>query len=136
MKNIKEFVTTKYGFPTDAAHMRVLTDDQKGENAPTRANMIAAFKWLIEGCKPNDSLFFHYSGHGGSQKDVSPENDEADGKDETLIPVDYQQNGVIVDDEIHELLVKPLPKVRVRSLCYARSIIIYSMIFFLKKNKF
>ena len=32
---------------------------------PTRANMIAAMQWLVRDAQPNDSLFFHYSGHGG-----------------------------------------------------------------------
>jgi hypothetical protein len=39
-----------------------------------------------------------------------PNTDEADGKDETLVPLDYETAGQIVDDEIHDLLVKTLPK--------------------------
>jgi hypothetical protein len=81
--------------------MKVLTDDHKsGELRPTKANMIAAMKWLVAGAKEGDSLFFHYSGHGGSQKDVKPDTDEIDGQDETLIPVDYETEGQIVDDEV------------------------------------
>ena len=34
---------------------------------------------------------------------------ESDGNDETIYPVDYQQFGPIVDDELHNILVKPLP---------------------------
>jgi hypothetical protein len=33
-------------------------------------------QWLIAGAKSGDSLFFHYSGHGASQKDVSPDTDD------------------------------------------------------------
>ncbi len=40
----------------------------------------------------------HYSGHGGSAKDKT--GDEDDGKDETMIPVDYKTSGQIKDDEI------------------------------------
>lgn len=55
----------KFAFPTDAAHMRILTDDQTtGPTAPLKANIIAGMKWLVEGAKDGDSLFFHYSGHG------------------------------------------------------------------------
>ncbi len=67
-------------------------------------------RWLIQGAKSGDSLFFHYSGHGATSKDVSPETDEADGQDETLVPLDYQSAGMIVDDEIFDMLVAPLPK--------------------------
>lgn len=108
--NIQKFVTRKFQFPTDAQHMRILTDDKNNAAAqqrPTRSNIIAGMKWLVQDARPGDSLFLHYSGHGGSQKDT--DGDEADGMDETLIPVDYESAGVIVDDEIHALLVAPLP---------------------------
>jgi hypothetical protein len=65
-------------------------------------------KWLVQGAQPNDSLFFHYSGHGGTAKDS--QNDEIDGFDETILPLDYAKNGQIIDDVIYENLVQPLPK--------------------------
>jgi hypothetical protein len=36
--------------------------------------------------------------------------DEADGKDETMVPVDYQSSGQIRDDVIFEELVAKLPE--------------------------
>jgi len=40
-----------------------MTDDSKDETLiPTRKNIINAMKWLVKDAKPNDSLFFHYSG--------------------------------------------------------------------------
>ena len=107
--NIQDFVVKHWNFPTDTEHMRVLVDDDPS-NMPTKANIIAGFKWLVQGAKAGDSLFLHYSGHGGSQKDVDPDTDEVDGCDETLIPVDYETNGVIVDDDIHAMLVAGLPQ--------------------------
>lgn len=51
--------------------MVVLTDDQQDRTRrPTRANMIAAMKWLVTGAQKGDSLFFHYSGHGSQVKDL------------------------------------------------------------------
>lgn len=88
--NIKKFVVDNFHFPTDAAHMKILVDNDE-QNMPTRANIMEACKWLVEGAKSGDSLFFHYSGHGGSQGDGSQ--DEVDGKDETLCPVDYAEAG-------------------------------------------
>jgi metacaspase-1 len=52
--------------------------------------------WLVEGAQPHDSLFFHYSGHGGQTPDL--DGDEDDGFDEVIFPVDYQTTGHIVDD--------------------------------------
>ena len=107
VKNIQSFVVQNFGFPTDRNHMKVLVDNDRN-NMPTRSNILRAFQWLKAGAQPGDSLFLHYSGHGGSTKDL--DGDEPDGMDETLIPVDYEKNGVILDDEIHEILVAGLPK--------------------------
>ncbi|KAJ8515297.1 hypothetical protein ONZ45_g7273 [Pleurotus djamor] len=75
---------------------------------PTRENIIDAMRWLVRSAKQDDSLFFHYSGHGGQTPDL--DGDEVDGYDETIFPVDYQQAGQIIDDTMHEIMVKPLPR--------------------------
>lgn len=54
------------------------------------------------------SLFFHFSGHGGSVRDLN--GDEADGMDETILPIDHDRAGQIIDDEIHDVMVRPLQK--------------------------
>lgn len=110
VKNIKDFIVSKMHFPTDANSMRILTDDGQGFAMPTKAEIEKGMKWLIEGAKSGDSLFIHYSGHGSTSKDVSPDTDEADGQDETLVPMDYQTAGMIVDDDIFAMMVLPLPK--------------------------
>ncbi|KAH8925350.1 peptidase C14 [Atractiella rhizophila] len=74
---------------------------------PTKENMINAMRWLVSNAQPNDSLFFHFSGHGGQAKDKH--GDEEDGYDETIYPLDFENAGHIVDDELHNLLVRPLP---------------------------
>ena len=41
----------------------ILTDDQKNPlSQPTKANMLRAMKWLVKDARPDDSLFFHFSG--------------------------------------------------------------------------
>ena len=62
----------------------------------------------MKDAKPKDSLFLHYSGHGGSTKDL--DGDEEDGQDEYICPVDFKSAGTIVDDELKVLLSKQLPK--------------------------
>jgi len=105
VKNIKSFLTANYRIDD----MLILTDDQTNDTSkmPTRANIIAGFKWLRKDVRPGDSLIFHYSGHGGSVPDK--DGDEEDGMDETLCPVDFKTAGQIVDDDIHAILVKGLP---------------------------
>lgn len=61
--------------------------------APTYSGIQRAFQWLVSGAARGDSLFFHYSGHGGSVPD--DDGDEEDGMDETLVPVDHEQAGQV-----------------------------------------
>ncbi|KAI8356035.1 peptidase C14 [Mortierella sp. GBAus27b] len=106
VKNIKKFVIERYGFKEQDTI--TLTDDQRDTTRiPTRANMIAAMQWLVRDARPNDSFFFHYSGHGGQTDDL--DGDEDDGKDETILPVDHKTAGVIIDDVLHAIMVQPLP---------------------------
>jgi hypothetical protein len=88
------------------AQIRRLRDD-RANMMPTKANMVDAIRWLVQGASSGDELFMHYSGHGGQQKDKR--GDEKDGKDETIIPCDFQQSGMITDDDLHMLLVDSLP---------------------------
>lgn len=103
--NIKNFILSR-GYRQE--DMVVLTDrDENPVNHPTRANMTAAMHWLVKGAEPGDALFFHYSGHGGQAP--AEEGDEDDGYNETIIPLDYEEKGQMPDDELHQLLVRPLP---------------------------
>lgn len=70
------------------------------ELKPTRANILKEFLSLIT--SGSSTLYFHYSGHGGSVRDL--DGDEQDGNDETLIPIDYLTNGYILDDEMRGVL--------------------------------
>ncbi|KAF7312076.1 hypothetical protein MIND_00219800 [Mycena indigotica] len=105
-KHVYSFLVRRFGYkPEDIV---VLTDDSPHQRAqPTRRNMIDAMHWLVKDARPHDSLFFHYSGHGGQTQDL--DGDEVDGFDETIYPLDYKRAGFIVDDEMHDIMVKPLP---------------------------
>ncbi|KAF9285247.1 Ca(2+)-dependent cysteine protease [Linnemannia elongata] len=106
VKNIKTFIMKNYGFKEEDTIS--LTDDQQDPSRiPTHANILEAMRWLVRDARPDDSFFFHYSGHGGQAKDE--DGDEDDGYDETIYPVDHEEAGVIVDDEMHAILVHPLP---------------------------
>eukprot|EP01103_Thecamoeba_quadrilineata_P003924 TRINITY_DN13659_c0_g1_i1.p1 TRINITY_DN13659_c0_g1~~TRINITY_DN13659_c0_g1_i1.p1 ORF type:complete len:357 (-),score=64.43 TRINITY_DN13659_c0_g1_i1:80-1150(-) len=106
VKNVKTFLL-KNGFVDSPTTMVMLTDDNPSRQ-PTRKNIEAACQWLVSDAVPGDSLFVHYSGHGGQQADE--DGDEADGYDETILPLDFEKSGMITDDELHELIVRPLKK--------------------------
>ena len=122
--NIKKFFEKHY--PIDES--MVLTDDPQTEpetdHAPTKKNILAGFKWLVRNVQPGDSLLLHYSGHGGKVKNT--DGTEASGYDQTIIPLDYHKNGHILDDDVHDLLCKDLPKgVRLTAIfdcCHSESI--------------
>ncbi|KAF8896346.1 peptidase C14 [Infundibulicybe gibba] len=105
-QNIQRFLCTNYGYKKEDIVM--LTDDATNpRQLPTKANILSAMQWLVNGAAPNDSLFFHCGlGHGGQVKDH--DGDEGDGYDEVIYPVCFQ-NGEIVDDLMHKIMVKPLP---------------------------
>ncbi|MBA0766268.1 hypothetical protein Gotri_015325, partial [Gossypium trilobum] len=74
-------------------------DEKDPYKIPTKQNIRKGLKWLVYGCQPGDSLVFHFSGHGDRQIDY--DNDEVDGFDEALCPLDHDTEGKIIDDEIN-----------------------------------
>lgn len=83
---------------------------KKHEMYPTKLNIENRIRRAVEMCKRRHCthFWFHYSGHGTQIKDVS--GDEADGKDEALVPVDHSSKGMISDDWLLENMIKKLPK--------------------------
>jgi hypothetical protein len=90
------------------ANIVVLTDDQA-----TNANIMGGINTLI-GHGSAEELWLHYSGHGSTTRDRN--GDEDDGKDETIVPVDYQSKGMITDDTLHATLTA-LPEVGPKLYC-------------------
>ena len=74
---------------------------------PTRANILEAFKELLQGVRAGDELWFHYSGHGSLQRDNN--GDEESGADSCICPVDYRQAGIITDDIVRSELAALVP---------------------------
>lgn len=100
--NMKQYLVDKcnldsYMLMTDRTYIR-----------PTKAYMIYAIKYMVSRIKKRGgTLFIHYSGHGGQVRNYGGDV-ESDGKDETMIPLDYMQNGQIIDDDIYKMLVEEL----------------------------
>ncbi|TQD78068.1 hypothetical protein C1H46_036381 [Malus baccata] len=102
---MRYFLVDRLGFPNDSILM--LTEYETDPfKIPTKQNIRLALQWLVQGCQSGDSLVFHFSGHGSRQHDYKM--DEIDGYDETLCPVDYETQGMLLDDEINATIVRPL----------------------------
>ena len=80
----------------------------EGSASPTKKNIQKGFDWLTHNTTPGDVLFFHFSGHGAQIKDTTG-GYEADGLNETILPIDYLTVGEIVDDELWGRMVYKLP---------------------------
>lgn len=61
VKNMSTYLNSHFGYKRE--DMVILTDDQQNPmSQPTKANILRAMHWLVKDARPNDSLFFHYSG--------------------------------------------------------------------------
>ncbi|MBW0502952.1 hypothetical protein O181_042667 [Austropuccinia psidii MF-1] len=105
--NIQRFLIERYNYKSEDMVMLLDTPNANPRQVPTRANIISAMQWLVSNAQPNDSLFFHFSGHGGQTEDL--DGDEDDGFDEVIYPLDHERAGHIVDDDMWAIMVAPLP---------------------------
>lgn len=112
-----------YGCVNDAKHLRQCLIDQyhfKPENcelllekdATTSRIISKLFGLAFLSHRYRNSVFFvSYSGHGTQQGDRT--GDERDGRDECLVPVDAQRNGLITDDLLNTIIGQFHPSSRV-----------------------
>ncbi|KAF2294089.1 hypothetical protein GH714_007433 [Hevea brasiliensis] len=107
VKNMSSFLIENLKFPPQ--NILVLTEDEtEPDLIPTKKNIEISLKWLVQDCLAGDSLVFYYSGHGLRQPDFNL--DERDGFDETICPVDFLKEGMILDNYINSTIVQPLPQ--------------------------
>ena len=75
--------------------------------------------------KEGDVVYLYYSGH--SVKVADNNVDEADGYDQAFVPLDFQTKGIIRDDDLLKILVKPMAKgvfvTSVMDCCHSGSIL-------------
>ncbi|KAJ5610142.1 hypothetical protein N7510_006861 [Penicillium lagena] len=116
--NVREYLLRERGFSPDPRDMVILTDTPQNRGSPffpTGANMLAAFRWLVTGNNPGDSVWLSYSGHGSQVRD--PDGDRDSGFDDTICPIDFEQNGQITSDTLHKVIVSPMnPRCRLTIL--------------------
>jgi hypothetical protein len=90
-------------------HVLYMSDKRKGTPFyPTKANILLHLSQFSKMLNQTKVGYFHYSGHGTRENDVS--GDESDGSDEALVPIDYSKSGMILDDQIYSYFIKSLNK--------------------------
>ncbi|KAG2396252.1 hypothetical protein LR48_Vigan09g263500 [Vigna angularis] len=106
VKNMKSLLLDIFKFPNEC--IRVLSEEKNDPNLmPTKKNILDSLNWLVSDCKSEGSLVFYFSGHGLQQPEQQ-KGDETDGLDETICPVDFLREGMITDNEINSIIVRPL----------------------------
>jgi metacaspase-1 len=100
VQTMKKYLISTRGYIDE--NIVVLTEDEVKK--PTGVNIMHELSILIMRAHSHNAkeIWFHYSGHGSYVRDI--DGDEDDGRDETIVPLDYAKNGMVTDDVMHDYL--------------------------------
>jgi hypothetical protein len=85
-----------YGY--SKTNITIMHDGAAPNLLPNRANILRELSSIIANSASASEIWVHYSGHGTYVRDTN--GDEADGRDEAIVPSDVYVNGVITDDQL------------------------------------
>ncbi len=115
---VRDSQTWAQAFRAQGFEVTSLTDGQA-----TRGAILAELGRLIDASGPGDVVLFQYAGHGTRMPDLN--GDEPDGKDEAMVPFDYQQGAYLLDDDLGKLYDTVPPGVNLTTFidcCHSGSI--------------
>jgi hypothetical protein len=96
-KNVQDLLKNKYNF----TNITLLNDETP--NKPTKQNILSGLQTLLSNTNSGDTAFFMFSGHGTCTTDLN--NDEKDGQDELIVPIDaISIDTCIIDDDLNKLI--------------------------------
>ena len=95
--NMKQLLLDTFGFKPE--NLKIILNHQATGQVITQG-----LAWLADDLEQDSVRIFHFAGHGHFVPDDS--GDEPDGSDEALVPVDYVENGFIIDDKLKTLYDK------------------------------
>lgn len=99
--NLKELFVSRLGYLS--SNITILRDDEPSPIVqPTRNNIINELIKIVADSAKCSEICICYSGHGSQMPDRNME--ESDRMDELIVPLDFIENGVIIDDEINKIL--------------------------------
>ena len=104
---MRQFLEKECAIPCE-----VYTDDVSPDDTTYTGIVARLYELAVATYRDSlDMVWIHYSGHGSFVVDTS--GDEADGRDEGIVPTDYQRVGIIIDDVINRILMSFNPRTRV-----------------------
>ena len=98
--NMYSLITNKFGFED----VKLLL-----EQDATTDNIKENLRWLVSGCRPGDTLLFHYSGHGSQIADTSDPDNEPDKLDEIICPIDLDWKEKVITDDYLKWVFDTVP---------------------------
>lgn len=98
--NMYQLVSTRFGFED----VKLLL-----EQDATTDNIKENLRWLVSGCRPGDTLLFHYSGHGSQIADTSDVDHEPDSLDEIICPIDLDWKEKVITDDYLKWVFDTVP---------------------------
>lgn len=99
VNNMGDFLKKKCGYDS----VSIFTDEKDETKTRAFAIMNSIYALALDSHRFKlKRAWIHFSGHGCSIKDV--DGDEVDGKDECIVPSDYEKVGVIPDDALKSAL--------------------------------
>lgn len=120
VNNMKEWLMTR-----DYQDITILVDDGSSALGPTRTNIFNQLASIASRAIAGDTVFLHYSGHGGQTVTLSA--DESDHQDETIYGSNNKKLEQIKDNDLRSNFVEKLaPGVKFRALfdsCHSASVL-------------
>jgi hypothetical protein len=100
IETMRQILITRWGF--SEKYIAVLKDE-----AASRTGILAALEQLVKETGPQDTVYFHFSGHGSQVEDLNGD-EKDDGLDETIVPQDGRAGDVrdITDDELDAVFAR------------------------------
>ena len=109
--NIGKYIAATLRMP-----VKVCTDDVSSPETTAVGIVQNLYELAVQSHRDSlDFVWIHYSGHGSYVMDAS--GDDADGRDECLVPSDYAVAGVLTDDFLNKLFCNFSPSTRVVFVC-------------------
>jgi hypothetical protein len=93
---ISNMLIDVYGY--SKSNITIMHDNAAPNLLPNRANILRELTSIIANSRNSREIWIHYSGHGTYVSDNN--GDEMDGRDEAIVPIDVNTNGVITDDQL------------------------------------
>jgi len=108
VRRMRSHLIHEEGF--EKQNILVLMDDDR-HHEPTKDLILDALERMCQISEPGDSIFFHFSGHGGTLMNDIEYNEEGV-MHELLAPGDFRENGVgvLMDDELYSSFVTRVPE--------------------------